>query len=404
MKAFITPAYTFTPGASGVGTLNLSAIPSFDVKRLVAVLNQTRGTMVYSTGSTVLKYSSVAAGLITLFADTSAMNSADVLQIVYEDPTGAGSATSANQTTEISHLNFIRDVLGARADAPQFDTSITASMTAYLKGLIDITANIQSQEQTTIFGDHDVAAVANPVSQATMIAAIKGVNENLRAQATLIQTQPVAPNISRGSGVMDANTTRVTLATDGPLIAAVGQIADTAATTDIGSFSILAFIKRGLQNWTTLIARIPATLGQKVMASSLAVTFASDQTALAVSGSVAISNFPASQAVTSSSPSFSAASKVLVDFAATNVTNAAYVQILASLAVTTKTIQVFMSSGQPLLLAIGAAASEVDTAYLLPGGNGLLNVQIPAGSRLSVKALPAAATVIEGTLIINVMG
>ena len=36
---------------------------------------------------------------------------------------------------------------------------------------------------------------------------------------------PVAPNISRGSGVMDANTTRVTLATDGPTVAALSSIA-----------------------------------------------------------------------------------------------------------------------------------------------------------------------------------
>lgn len=35
---------------------------------------------------------------------------------------------------------------------------------------------------------------------------------------------PVAPNISRGSGAMDANTTRVTLATDGPGVSALSSI------------------------------------------------------------------------------------------------------------------------------------------------------------------------------------
>jgi hypothetical protein len=101
----------------------------------------------------------------------------------------------------------------------------------------------------------------------------------LQLKADLTETQPVAPNITRGSGVIDANTTRVALATDGPLIAAVGTPADAVATTDTGSFSILAFIKRGLQNWTTLLSRIPATLGQNTMANSLAVTIASDQSA-----------------------------------------------------------------------------------------------------------------------------
>ena len=41
--------------------------------------------------------------------------------------------------------------------------------------------------------------------------------------------------------------------------ASLGAPADTVATTDTGNFSIVSLIKRGLQNWTTLLARIPAT-------------------------------------------------------------------------------------------------------------------------------------------------
>ncbi len=40
--------------------------------------------------------------------------------------------------------------------------------------------------------------------------------------------------------------------------AGIGAPSGAAATTDTGSFSLLAFVKRGLQNWTTLLARIPA--------------------------------------------------------------------------------------------------------------------------------------------------
>lgn len=89
---------------------------------------------------------------------------------------------------------------------------------------------------------------------------------------------------SKGDGAVDANTVRVTISSDGPLMTSIGAQADAAATTDTGSFSTLAFIKRGLQNWTTLLARIPTSLGQKDMAGSLAVTVASDQSALPVSG------------------------------------------------------------------------------------------------------------------------
>jgi hypothetical protein len=51
-----------------------------------------------------------------------------------------------------------------------------------------------------------------------------------------------------------------------------------AATTDTGTFSLIALIKRGLQNWTALLARVPSTLGQKTSAQSLSVVVASDQT------------------------------------------------------------------------------------------------------------------------------
>lgn len=38
----------------------------------------------------------------------------------------------------------------------------------------------------------------------------------------------------------------------------LGTKADTAATTDTGSFSILAFLKRSLQNWTSLLNKLPS--------------------------------------------------------------------------------------------------------------------------------------------------
>ena len=56
----------------------------------------------------------------------------------------------------------------------------------------------------------------------------------------------------------------------------VGSKADAVATTDTGSFSIVALLKRGLQNWASLLAKIPV-LGQKLKAGSMPVVLASDQ-------------------------------------------------------------------------------------------------------------------------------
>lgn len=44
----------------------------------------------------------------------------------------------------------------------------------------------------------------------------------------------------------------------------IGTVADVAATTDAGSFSILAFIKRAMANWTALLAKLPALVGNRV--------------------------------------------------------------------------------------------------------------------------------------------
>jgi hypothetical protein len=87
MKAFIVPSYTFTPGASGVGTVNLSGITSFDIKKLVSIINQTRGVIIYATASSTYKYTGVAGSTVTLFVDTSTHDANDKLQVIYEDDT-----------------------------------------------------------------------------------------------------------------------------------------------------------------------------------------------------------------------------------------------------------------------------------------------------------------------------
>ena len=63
-----------------------------------------------------------------------------------------------------------------------------------------------------------------------------------------------------------------------------------------------------------------------------------------------------------------------------------------------------MSSGEPLLLGVGAPGAETIYAVITPGGNGYIDLElIPTGSRLSVKAVNAV-TVSEGSLITNLMG
>lgn len=166
MKQIIAPSYTFTPGVSGAGTVDLSGISGFNPKYLVSIINQTRGEIIYSTASSLLKYTNVTGTVVTLFKDTSAMSSGDVLQVVYE----------VQGSTPVS---------GPLTDAELRATPVPISGT--------VSAN---------------TGLSQPLTDA-----------QLRASAV-----PVAPNVTMGSGVIDANTQRVTLATDGQVVTDIGSI------------------------------------------------------------------------------------------------------------------------------------------------------------------------------------
>jgi len=107
------------------------------------------------------------------------------------------------------------------------------------------------------------AAVSGPLTDAQLRAANVPVSGTVTATGPLTDTQlrasvvPVSPNITRGAGVVDANTQRVTLSSDGPLVTSVGNQADTPATTDSGTFSLIALFKRLLGKSADLVATIP---------------------------------------------------------------------------------------------------------------------------------------------------
>lgn len=88
------------------------------------------------------------------------------------------------------------------------------------------------------------------------------------------------------------------------------------------------------------------------------------------------------------------------DYSSINVTTAAYVQLVASTTNDINKLYIFDSSGQDLLLAVGAAGFEVDQIQISPGGwNAAISLNIPAGSRISVKAVSGTAN--QGVLLIT---
>ena len=118
MKDFITPSLTFVPGASGAGYVDLYGIAGFDIRRLVSLINQTTGTIIYSTADTSLRWTNVIGTQVYLLFDTSAMSSANVIQVVYDTPYPLpvsatslplpfGAATAANQSAQTAILTNI---------------------------------------------------------------------------------------------------------------------------------------------------------------------------------------------------------------------------------------------------------------------------------------------------------
>ena len=86
----------------------------------------------------------------------------------------------------------------------------------------------------------------------------------------------------------------------------------------------------------------------------------------------------------------------------TPVTTSAYTELDAALDEDIKSIEIFDSSGECLVLAVGAAGSESDLCYIMPGGNGLIPILLNQGERLAVKAV--SANTASGNLYINMWG
>jgi hypothetical protein len=156
MKSFIAPSYTFTPGASGVGTVNLSGISPFDIKFLVSIINQTKGEIIYSTASAALRYTTVVGTTVTLFKDTSTMSAGDVLQVIYEVQTATlptGAATEAKQDTGNTSLASINSSVGT--------VGAVEPTKAQLVGFVDSSGNMDAAKLT----ENGALAVGNAVKK-----------------------------------------------------------------------------------------------------------------------------------------------------------------------------------------------------------------------------------------------
>ena len=105
MKSILSTNPTFTPGVANTGTLNFSAVNGFNIAGLLAVLNQTRGVLLYATGEANTGYFSWNSGtkLLTLKVDTSTHSSGDQLQVIYDGPSSSDPSQTAYVTGSVTN-------------------------------------------------------------------------------------------------------------------------------------------------------------------------------------------------------------------------------------------------------------------------------------------------------------
>ena len=288
MKQFIIPSYTFTPGASGVGTVDLSGILGFNIKYLAAIINQTRGVVIYATGDPARGYTNLVGTTLTLFFDTSSHNSGDTLQVMYE-------LTDLNPLTNAQ----------LRATAVPISGTVAVSGTVPVSGTV--TANTGLTQPLT-----DAQLRSTPVPVSGTVTANTGLSQpltdaQLRATAVPVSVGSIAlPTGASTLAEQQSQTTLLgTIDTDtGSISTSVSSIntktptlvggrvpVDGSGVTQPISASTLP-LPSGASTETTLsnLSAKFSSLGQKTMANSAPVVISSDQSAIPITGSITASN------------------------------------------------------------------------------------------------------------------
>lgn len=312
MKDFITPSLTFVPGTSGVGYVDLYGIPAFDVKRLVSLINQTTGTIIYSTADPSLRFTNVTGTQVYLLFDTSSMSGANLIQVVYDTPyplpvsvsslpLPAGAATAANQATQtalLTNIDLNTPVLvGGRVpvDGSGVTQPISASALPLPTGAAtearqaDGNASLASIDgKTPVLVGGQVPVVIStsvPVTGPVTDTQLRATPVPVTVSGTATVTGPLTDAQLRAtpvpiSGTVTANTGLTQPLTDSQLRASAFDVnvASTALATGAATSSA-----QGVGNTllTTIDGKTPA-LGQAAMAASTPVVIASNQSSVPV--------------------------------------------------------------------------------------------------------------------------
>lgn len=336
-------------------------------------------------------------------------------------PLPAGASTSALQTTGNSYLSSIDSKvppLGQALAAASVPVVLTAAQLATLTPLSTIAAtqsgtwNVGLNAGANTIGKVDQgtggasawkvdgSAVTQPVSaaslplptgaatsanQVTANSSLSSIDSKLTSPITVTgpltdtQLRASAVPISAASLPLPTGAATSTKQSDG---SQKTQVVDGSGTVQGPAQTISG------TNYMPVVLAASATPGSAIVSRSIQVA-GSDGTnartlSVDTSGNLNVN--------TNSSAGRTSVNLARLDYTSTNVTTGAYVQLLASTSDTVNQLYIFDSSGQTLFLATGGAGSESNKIYVVPGGNGLVNLSIASGTRISLKAVSGTAS------------
>ena len=103
MKQALNFAPTFVPASK---TLDFSGYSGFQLSDLYAIINVTKGQLIFAVGQTGFGCTSFSSGILTLEYNTAAHSNSDVLMVLY-DVTDIGSANDSAATTDNGVFSLI---------------------------------------------------------------------------------------------------------------------------------------------------------------------------------------------------------------------------------------------------------------------------------------------------------
>lgn len=163
-------------------------------------------------------------------------------------------------------------------------------------------ADIDTRTESTNGNHRQVVVIGDPTTNAGVapVDATNGLKVNVGSStlptgaATSAKQDTGNTSLSSIDTKLTDNATQTTLATrlsESDFDTKVGSLTETAPASDTASSGLNGRLQRLAQRITSLIALLPASLGQKTKTNSLAVTLASDQDALPITdngGSVTV--------------------------------------------------------------------------------------------------------------------